>query len=64
MTVGRREFRTITVNRGAAESQIVVTDACIPEFGGITFDYLILVQQVSDGQIGAIDPDWDNEPGE
>lgn len=64
VSIGREEFRTITVNRDSSSSQLTVTDACIRKFGGMDFSYLILVQQVSDGQIGAIDPDWETEPGE
>jgi hypothetical protein len=63
-SVGRQEFRTIAINRDSWGSQLTVTDACIRGFGGIDFHYLLLVQQVSDGQIGAIDPDIDSEPGE
>ncbi len=63
-SVGRQEFRTITINRDPSGSQLTVTDACNREFGNIDFQYVILVQQVSSGAIGIIDPGIDDEPGE
>lgn len=58
----RQEFCTITVNRSPAGSQVTVTDACLPEYYGVDFEYLLVVQQLSTNQLGTIDPDEENEP--
>jgi hypothetical protein len=61
-SLGRQEFRMIAVNRDSNGSQMVVTDSCLSQFYGVNFEYLILVQRASDGAIGQIDPDDENEP--
>ena len=58
----RLEFCTITINRAPDGSQLTVTDACLPQFFGVDFEYLLVVQQLSTNQIGTIDPDEENEP--
>ena len=63
-SVGRQQFRTITISRDPTGSQLTVTDSCLPGFNMIDFNYVILVQQVSNGQIGLIDPDIDNKTTE
>ena len=63
-SVGRQQFRTITVNRDPTGSQLTVTDACLGDFNTIDFEYVILVQQVATGAIGIIDPGIDNETNE
>jgi hypothetical protein len=63
-SVGRTEFPSILINRDSSGSQLTVTDACLGNYANIDFDYVILVQNVPTGQIGIIDPDWDDEPGE
>lgn len=59
---GRQEFRTVTINRDPSGSQLTVTDACVPQFYGVNFSYVILVQQAGTPLIGQIDPDEENEP--
>lgn len=63
-TAGRQQFRTVTINRDQSGSQMIVTDALTDD---ANYSYLILVQAVTGanaGQIGAIDPDIDNDGGE
>ena len=63
-STGRTQFRTVIINRDPSGSQMIVTDALLDN---ATYGYLILVQAVTGpnaGQIGAIDPDIDNEGGE
>ncbi len=61
LSLGRQEFRTVVVNRDPSGSQMTVTDACLANFVNLDFTYVILVQRVSDGAVGMIDPDIDNE---
>jgi len=63
---GRQVFRTIIINRDPSSSQMTVTDSCSfpPGQNKLSFDYYILVQRASDGAIGVIDPDIDNEGGD
>jgi hypothetical protein len=61
---GRLEFRSAAVSRDPYGSQMVVTDACIAECNGVEFSYVILVQEVSTGNIGLIDPDVETNPEE
>lgn len=61
---GRREFRTVTINRDASGSQMTITDACVPSLSQVDYTYVILVQNVSGpnaGKIGIIDPDIETE---
>jgi hypothetical protein len=63
-STGRQQFRTVTLNRDQSGSQMIVTDALLDD---ADYTYLILVQAVTGqyaGQIGAIDPEIDNEGGE
>jgi len=53
---GRTEFNRLDIDRDTTSSQIIVTDACDPDFAGIDYSYVVLVQQVSTGLIGIIDP--------
>jgi hypothetical protein len=67
-STGRRQFRTVMINRDTTGSQMIVTDACSPDDEGFVFDYVLLVQATSEapafqGQIGLIDPDIDTETG-
>lgn len=59
---GRREFPTVTLNRDINGSTMTVLDESLPEFQGIDYTYVILVQQVATGFIGIIDPDLENDP--
>lgn len=61
---GRKQFPSVDINRDSTGSQITVTDSCLPGYVGVTFDYVIVVQQVSDGAIGLIDPDIENQSDE
>ncbi len=54
---GRTEFSALAINRDTTSSQIIVTDDCDPACAGIQYNYVILVQEVATGAIGAIDPD-------
>jgi hypothetical protein len=60
-SAGRQQFRTVSINRDPSGSQMVVTDACLPLYNNVNFTYVMLVQQISSGLIGKIDPDIDNE---
>lgn len=62
--VGREEFRDVGVERDIYGSQMVVTDECIEECNGVTFAYVILVQEVESAAIGIIDPDVDTKNGD
>lgn len=67
MCVGRQQYRSISINRDLTGSQMVVTDACLPDFINVNFKYVILIECCTGphaGKIGVIDPDWDTEPGE
>ena len=57
--VGREEFRNVIVERDIYGSQMTVTDECMEECDGVTFAYVILVQEVATAMIGLIDPDVD-----
>lgn len=59
--VGRAEFNRLTIERDSTSSQVTVTDACAPALSGVDFNYVILVQRVSDGAIGIIDPDIETD---
>ncbi len=61
--VGRLEFRDVVVYRDPYGSELTVTDSCMQEFSGVTFAYVILVQEVATAAIGLIDPDVDTENG-
>jgi len=54
--VGRHEFRSVGISRDDFGSQMAVTDSCLPEYMNVPYDYVILVQEVATGNIGAIDP--------
>lgn len=61
---GRQQLRSVVINRDDSGSQMIVTDGCMPQFSGVDYDFLILVQSVSGstgGQVGAIDPDIDTQ---
>jgi hypothetical protein len=60
--VGRQEFPTITLNRDTNGSTMAVLDESLPASQTIDYSYVILVQQVSTGFIGVIDPDIENDP--
>lgn len=62
--VGREEFRTVGINRDDYGSVMVVTDECMNEAYGVTYSYVILVQEVSTANIGLIDPDVTTEQEE
>ncbi len=62
--VGRVEFRTVGINRDPYGSQMTVTDSCVNQLNGVDYTYVILVQEVASGNIGLIDPSWENEGGE
>jgi hypothetical protein len=54
--LGRTEFPVIANNRSSHQSLLTITDICDPAESNILFNYGIVVQQVSTGQIGIIDP--------
>jgi hypothetical protein len=60
-SAGRLQFRSVSISRDCYGSQMTVTDACLKEFANIPFTYVILVQEISSGAIGLIDPEVDNE---
>lgn len=62
--VGRVEFRSVGISRDIYGSQMTVTDSCVNPLDGVDYTYVILVQEVASGNIGLIDPDWENENGE
>jgi hypothetical protein len=61
---GRLEFRSVSLQRDLTGSQMIVTDACLPEFQGDQFQYVILVQEVASGNLGIIDPDIETDETE
>jgi hypothetical protein len=62
--VGRVEFRSVGISRDIYGSQMTVIDSCVNPLDGVDYTYVILVQEVVSGNIGLIDPDWENENGE
>ena len=54
--VGINEFPTISLSRSEGKSLLAVTDDYLNSDDDITFDYLILIQHTTTGNIGAIDP--------
>jgi hypothetical protein len=59
--VGRIEFPSVALNRNPTCSQLFVTDTCLEQYNGISFDYDLLVQEVASGDIGLIDPDIETD---
>ncbi|MBM3850166.1 MAG: hypothetical protein FJ396_08250 [Verrucomicrobia bacterium] len=54
--VGVDEFPAVSLSRNEGASNLAVTDDYLKADDDILFDFLILVQDVSSGDIGAIDP--------
>jgi len=54
--VGINEFPSISLSRSEGTSLLTVTDDYLKSDDDITFDYLILIQDTTTGNIGAIDP--------
>ena len=54
--VGINEFPSISLSRSEGTSLLAVTDDYLKSDDDITFDYLILIQHTTTGNIGAIDP--------
>jgi hypothetical protein len=54
--VGINEFPSIALSRSEGTSLLTVTDDYTKSDDDITFDYLILIQHTTTGNIGAIDP--------
>jgi hypothetical protein len=54
--VGINEFPSIALSRSEGTSLLTVTDDYLKSDDDITFDYLILIQHTTTGNIGAIDP--------
>jgi hypothetical protein len=54
--VGINEFPSIALSRSKGTSLLAVTDDYLNSDDDITFDYLILIQDITTGNIGAIDP--------
>jgi hypothetical protein len=54
--VGINEFPSISLSRSEGTSLLAVTDDYLKSDDDITFDYLILIQDTTTGDIGAIDP--------
>lgn len=59
--VGRKEFPSIAIERDLVGSEMTVLDASLAEDENVDYFYVILVQQVSTGDIGVIDPDIESE---
>lgn len=65
ISAGRSQFPTIDITRNSnGQSTMVVTDNCLQQDVGVRFNYLVLVQSLSKGEIGIIDPDIDDQGGE
>ena len=54
--VGIHEFPAISLSRSEGTSLMAVTDDYLNSDDDITFNYLILIQDTTTGNIGAIDP--------
>ena len=54
--VGIDEFPAVSLSRFEGTSNLAVTDDYLKAYDDIAFDFLILVQDVGSGDIGAIDP--------
>jgi hypothetical protein len=54
--VGIDEFPAVSLSRNEGASNLAVTDDYLKADDDILFDFLILVQDVGSGDIGAIDP--------
>jgi hypothetical protein len=59
--VGRHEFRSVGISRDDFGSQMAVTDSCLPDYMKVLYSYVILVQHVATGNIGAIDPEIETD---
>ncbi|MDP2138774.1 MAG: hypothetical protein Q8J74_13070 [Candidatus Didemnitutus sp.] len=59
---GRQEFPLVAISRALPMSQLTLTDAGLGLFNGQAFNYVIIIQQISSGAIGLIDPVIINEP--
>ncbi len=65
VSAGRSQFPTINISRNSnGQSSMVVTDNCLQQDVNVRFNYLILVQSLSKGEVGIIDPDIDDQGGE
>ncbi len=53
ITIKRNSQPTIPINQ---VSELTVKDADVSSRSGVNYDYYLMVQQVSDGAIGVIDP--------
>ncbi|MCF3650532.1 hypothetical protein [Synoicihabitans lomoniglobus] len=63
--VGRRAFPDIAVSRSTTCSTLVVTDDySLNGTVAQTFPFVLLIQRVSDGHVGGIDPGIINNPNE
>lgn len=60
-SVSQTEFPALSTSRDANGSQMTMLDSCDTTQDEVFLDYLILVQQVSTGNIGAIDPEIETE---
>lgn len=58
---GREEFNQLDIYRDDTSSQIIVTDTCDPEYSGVEYQYIILIQDSETGAIGIIDPDIETD---
>jgi hypothetical protein len=61
-SAGRLEFNTITLQRSPTSSQMTVTDACLVVDYKKVYDYTLIIQEVSSGNIGIIDPEEETDP--
>lgn len=55
--VGQAEFPAMTIYRDPSGSQLTLIDSCDAQDDKLDFNYSILIQEVSSGNIGVIDPD-------
>jgi len=60
-SVAQAEFPALSTSRDANGSQMTMLDACDADDDEVFLDYLILVQEVSSGNVGAIDPEIETE---
>lgn len=57
----RLQFPTVTIDRTVEGSAMSVLDRSLADFNGVVFTYGIFVQDVATGNIGMIDPEFENE---
>lgn len=61
--VGTVEFPNITINRTPGGNTLSILDANLGKDAGTAYNYILLVQDTSTGDIGLIDPIIRDDPG-